>query len=88
MEAVAQALLRSETIDGRLIHEAYKRSEAGEATEDIVEWLAGEASRELAAAEKEVTAPVVETPQAPKEEAPSIRPTPNLPPRPASDTGD
>ena len=46
VQAVAEALLQRETIDGRLIHEAYRRSESGERLEDIVDWLVGEASKD------------------------------------------
>ncbi len=88
VEAVAQALLRSETIDGKLIHEAYTRSEAGEPTDEIVEWLAGEANREEAASAPKAEEPEEETSPEAREETPEVRPTPNLPPRPAPDVGD
>ncbi|MEX2502093.1 MAG: ATP-dependent zinc metalloprotease FtsH [Trueperaceae bacterium] len=62
VEAVGQALLRSETIDGRLIHEAYERSEQGQSVDDIVDWLVGEALREADEARADVPPqPQVET---------------------------
>jgi cell division protease FtsH len=39
VEAVAQALLTVETIDGKLVAEAYRRSETGEDAESITSWL-------------------------------------------------
>ena len=42
VEAVAQALLKVETIDGKLVTEAYRRSEAGEDAEAITQWLIDE----------------------------------------------
>ena len=92
VEAVAQALLRSETIDGRLVHEAYERSEAGEPTDDIVEWLVNETREEEAPAEPpaEDAADAEEDGEgveASDEERPE-RPAPGLPPRPAPDAGD
>jgi cell division protease FtsH len=39
VEAVAQALLKIETIDGKLVAEAYRRSEVGEDAEAITSWL-------------------------------------------------
>jgi cell division protease FtsH len=39
VEAVAQALLKVETIDGKLVAEAYRRSEAGEDATVITAWL-------------------------------------------------
>ncbi len=66
VEAVAQALLRSETIDGRLIHEAYDRSEQGQSVDDIVDWLVGEATREAEENRVQVQAP---------ERAPASAPT-------------
>ena len=92
VEAVAQALLRSETIDGRLVHEAYERSEAGEPTDDIVEWLVNETREEEAPADppEEDAADAEEDGEgveASDEERPE-RPAPGLPPRPAPDAGD
>jgi cell division protease FtsH len=42
VEAVAQALLKVETIDGKLVTEAYRRSEAGEDAVAITDWLIDE----------------------------------------------
>jgi cell division protease FtsH len=39
VEAVAQALLKVETIDGKLVSDAYRRSEANEPAEAITSWL-------------------------------------------------
>ena len=39
VEAVARALLRVETVDGKLVAEAYKRAEAGEDCDEIVDWI-------------------------------------------------
>jgi cell division protease FtsH len=41
VEAVARALLRVETVDGKLVAEAYRRAEAGEDTEEIADWIVG-----------------------------------------------
>jgi len=41
VEAVAQALLRVETVDGKLVAEAYRRAEAGEDTDAIATWIVG-----------------------------------------------
>lgn len=41
VEAVARALLRVETVDGKLVAEAYRRAESGEDTEAIAEWIVG-----------------------------------------------
>ncbi len=84
VEAVAQALLQRETIDGRLIHEAYRRSEAGDAVEDIVDWLVRESSE---ADEGEDEAPGSQSePERTRGER-RERPAPTLPPRPAPDPG-
>jgi cell division protease FtsH len=42
VEAVAQALLKVETIDGKLVTEAYRRSEADEDAVAITDWLIDE----------------------------------------------
>jgi cell division protease FtsH len=39
VEAVARALLRVETVDGKLVAEAYRRAEAGGDCEEIVDWI-------------------------------------------------
>ena len=85
VQAVAEALLQRETIDGRLIHEAYAKSEAGEPVDDIVDWLVGEATKD-----EEPSADAKPTPSGDEEKAPERRerPAPNLPPRPASESGD
>ena len=85
VEAVAEALLKRETIDGRLIHQAYEKSEAGETVEDIVDWLVGEASKdeEVPAESDGSSASPGETTRERRE-----RPAPTLPPRPAPESGD
>jgi cell division protease FtsH len=85
IEAVAQALLQRETIDGRLIHEAYRRSEAGDAVDDIVDWLVREAAEAEEGAEEEAGAKDGATAR-PRGER-RDRPAPSLPPRPAPDAG-
>lgn len=88
VEAVAAALLQSETIDGRWIHEAYQRSEAGEPTAEIVDWLVRNAKKDEEVAVPEVTQPV-------EERAPVREPQPSVPAhghggptaRPAPDAG-
>ncbi|MDZ7800068.1 MAG: ATP-dependent zinc metalloprotease FtsH [Trueperaceae bacterium] len=82
VHAVAEALLRRETIDGTLIHEAYRRSEQGMPVDDIVDWLVQESEED----------PEDEEEPAPQgEEATNDdrrdRPAPTLPPHPAPDTG-
>jgi cell division protease FtsH len=84
VEAVAEALLRRETIDGRLIHEAYRRSEEGEAVEDIVDWLVREAG-EREEGEDEPSADEGEPAREPGERR--DRPAPSPRPRPAPDAG-
>lgn len=90
VEAVAQALLRSETIDGRLIHEAYERSEAGEPTQEIVDWLVRETREDeepTAAEDDPAETEEADDAETPAEERPE-RPAPGPPPRPAPDAGD
>jgi cell division protease FtsH len=84
VQAVAEALLQRETIDGRLIHEAYRRSEAGEPVEDIVDWLVHETG-EREDDEEEPSAESGETARDRGERR--ERPAPSLPPRPAPDAG-
>ena len=87
VEAVAQALLKRETIDGRLIHEAYERSEAGGSVEDIVDWLVREASKDDEQTEEDQRRVGEEEPVRERSERREPR-APSLPPRPAPDTGD
>ena len=86
VEAVAEALLKRETIDGRLIHQAYEKSEAGESVEAIVDWLVGEASKEEEAP-AESDGGTSASPGEPSRER-HERPAPTLPPRPAPESGD
>jgi cell division protease FtsH len=84
VEAVAEALLRRETIDGRLIHEAYRRSESGEAVEDIVDWLVREASER----DEDEGEPSAEEGEPVRDRGERReRPAPSLPRHPAPDTG-
>jgi len=83
VEAVAEALLRRETIDGRLIHEAYRRSESGETVEDIVEWLVREAGDEEDDEPAAEEGDEVVRDRGERRE----RPAPSLPNHPAPDTG-
>ncbi len=44
VQAIAEALLRRETIDGKLIHGAYDKAVQGMAAEEITDWIVGEAA--------------------------------------------
>ena len=86
VEAVATALLKFETIDGKLVKRAYEMAEAGETTDDIVGYIT-EATAEieralLAAAEKQRR----KTEEAQRREEAQARP-PERPttPRPAAE---
>ncbi len=55
VEAVAQALLQRETIDGKLVHKAFAMAQDGASVEEIVEWVVDssvEAERRLQEAEE------------------------------------
>ncbi|HEX7000124.1 MAG TPA: ATP-dependent zinc metalloprotease FtsH [Trueperaceae bacterium] len=55
VEAVAQSLLKRETIDGKLVHKAFKMAQDGAAVEEIVDWVVDasvEAERRLQEAEE------------------------------------
>ncbi len=57
VEAVATALLKFETLDGKIVRTAYNKAEAGETTEAITDWivetLAEQERRAQAAAERQ-----------------------------------
>src|SRR5690606_19441603 len=55
VDAVAKALLKRETIDGKLIKRAFAKASEGEAVDDIVDWIIDssiEAERKLQEAEE------------------------------------
>src|SRR5690606_35067917 len=55
VQAVAQALLKRQTIDGKLVHKAFKMAQDGAAVEEIVDWVVDssvEAERRLQEAEE------------------------------------
>jgi cell division protease FtsH len=60
VEAVAQALLVQETLDGTVVHEAFKKSQEGMSAEEIKEWILAETAErerlETEAAEREQAA--------------------------------
>ncbi len=86
VEAVASALLKRETIDGKLIHTALEKSHAGEAPDDIATWIVGEADeveRRLEEQERQRRAEEERRRNA----ADHNRTPPTIEPRPASETG-
>lgn len=83
VEALAEALLKRETIDGRLVHEAYEKSEAGESVESISDWLVEESERREAHEEDKRDAASEDT-QTPSDER-RERPAPAPQARPAAD---
>ena len=86
VEAVARALLRVETVDGKLVAEAYRRAEAGEDTEEIVDWIVNaveEQERRILEANEKQKAKAEE--RARDEAARSAPPTTSPPSRPATE---
>jgi len=86
VEAVATALLKVETIDGKLVKRAYEMAEAGEATEVItdyiIEAMAANERAMLAATEKQRR----KNEEAQRREEAQSRPPANPPtPRPAAE---
>jgi len=87
VEAVANALLKRETIDGKLIHAAVDKAKSGMAPEDITDWIVGEADeaeRRLEEQERQRRAEE-ERRRSASEHGRTTPPT--LEPRPASETG-
>lgn len=90
VEAVAAALLKRETIDGRLIHAAFEKSETGMEADDIAEWIISEADeidRRLVEAEERQRRTAEEDRRRAAAAADGGRTTPPLEPRPASEPG-
>ena len=52
VDAVAQALLIHETLDGTLVHGAYERIQEGQTAEEVKEWIVGEIEKEKAVQEE------------------------------------
>ncbi len=85
VEAVATALLRRETLDGKLIHRAFALAQEGKTVAEIVDWVVDTAAendrraqaaeeRERRAAEEEHRRKAVESGRAPLEPRPEARP--------------
>ncbi len=89
VEAVASALLKRETIDGKLIHEAMVKAQEGMSAEEISDWIVGEATdldRRLQEQEERQRRKAEDEER--RRAAPeSGRNPPPLEPRPASETG-
>jgi cell division protease FtsH len=85
VEAVATALLRRETLDGKLIHRAFALAQEGKTVAEIADWIVDTATendrraqaaeeRERRAAEEEHRRKAVESGRAPLEPRPEARP--------------
>ena len=88
VQAVANALLKRETIDGKLIHGAYEKARAGSAPEEITDWIIGEADeveRRLQEQEEKRLRAEEERRRNASDHGRSSPPT--IEPRPASETG-
>jgi len=86
VEAVARALLRVETVDGKLVAEAYRRAEAGDDTESIADWIVNaveEHERRIQESNERQKAKAEE--RAREEAARSAPPTTSPPSRPAAE---
>jgi cell division protease FtsH len=86
VEAVANALLKRETIDGKLIHAAVEKAKSGVAPEEITDWIVGQADeveRRLEEQERQRRAEEERRRTA----AEHGRTPPTIEPRPASETG-
>ncbi len=86
VEAVARALLKVETVDGKLVAEAYRRAEAGEDTDDIADWIVNEVAeqeRRVQEANERQKAKAEE--RAREEAARSAPPSTSPPSRPAAE---
>ncbi|MEJ2667063.1 MAG: ATP-dependent zinc metalloprotease FtsH [Deinococcales bacterium] len=86
VEAVANALLKRETIDGKLIHGAVEKAKSGVAPEEITDWIvaqADEVERRLEEQERQRRAEEERRRTA----AEHGRTPPTIEPRPASETG-
>jgi cell division protease FtsH len=53
VEAVAEALLRQETIDGQLIATAFEKAQGGTSADDIADWIVAEAAEQERAIQAE-----------------------------------
>jgi cell division protease FtsH len=83
IEAVAQALLKVETIDGKLVAEAYRRSEDGEEAAAITQWLIDQVHEQERRAEAANERERAKAEARARDEA---RPSPSPPPtRPAAE---
>ncbi|MCC6312134.1 MAG: ATP-dependent zinc metalloprotease FtsH [Trueperaceae bacterium] len=85
VEAVATALLKRETLDGKLIHRAFALAQEGKTVAEIADWIVDTATendrraqaaeeRERRAAEEEHRRKAVESGRAPLEPRPEARP--------------
>ncbi|CAN5689486.1 ATP-dependent zinc metalloprotease FtsH [soil metagenome] len=83
VEAVAQALLKVETIDGKLVTEAYRRSESGEDAEAITSWLIDQVHEQERRAEAANERERIKNEHRDREEARSAPKTPSS--RPAAE---
>ena len=92
VEAVATALLKRETLDGKLIHRAHALAQEGKSAEEIADWIVETAAenerRAQAADDRERRAAEEERRRKTAESSgrPPIEPRPE--PRPASESGD
>lgn len=92
VEAVATALLKRETLDGKLIHRAHALAQEGKSAEELADWIVETAAenerRAQAADDRERRAAEEERRRKTAESSgrPPIEPRPE--PRPASESGD
>ncbi len=90
VEAVAQALLKRETIDGKLVHKAFAMAKDGAPVEEIVDWIVDasiEAERRLQEAEDRERRAAEEERARRSAEAGRGVAGPGLEPRPAREPG-
>jgi len=90
VEAVAQALLKRETLDGKLVHKAFAMAKAGTPVEEIVDWIVDasiEAERKLQEAEERERRAAEEERARRSAEAGRGVTGPGLEPRPAREPG-
>ena len=84
VEAIADALLKRETIDGSLIETAFNKAAEGASAEEVVDWIiteADEREREVQASAERERQRIEEEERKRREEA--ERPAPPIDPRPA-----